>query len=38
MFLSKKNATYFNKPKPSEQPKPKRILGGTYESKAGWQD
>ncbi len=29
MFLSKKNAIYFNKPKQQETTKPKRILGGT---------
>ncbi len=28
MFLSKKNAVYFNKPKIIDQTKPKRILGG----------
>jgi hypothetical protein len=28
MFLSKKNAIYFNKPKTIDQTKPKRILGG----------
>jgi hypothetical protein len=28
MFLSKKNATYFNKPKNIDANKPKRILGG----------
>lgn len=29
MFLSKKNAIYFNKPKNQDPNKPKRILGGT---------
>ena len=28
MFLSKKNAIYFNKPKTNEGSKPKRILAG----------
>lgn len=28
MFLSKKNAIYFNKPKTVDPTKPKRILGG----------
>lgn len=28
MFLSKKNAVYFNKPKIIDPSKPKRILGG----------
>ncbi len=30
MFLSKKNAIYFNKPKQQDSTKPKRILGGTH--------
>ena len=30
MFLSKKNAIYFNKPKNNDPTKPKRILGGIY--------
>lgn len=29
MFLSKKNAVYFNKPKTLDPTKPKRILAGT---------
>jgi hypothetical protein len=29
MFLSKKNAIYFNKPKIIDPTKPKRILSGT---------
>lgn len=32
MFLSKKNASYFNKPKNVDPNKPKRILGGTNSS------
>jgi len=47
MFLSKKNAIYFNKPKHQDPTKPKRILGGIYIDKKrlarrlvikGWQD
>lgn len=39
MFLSKKTAIYFNKPKPTQQQKPKRILGGiTFNNRIGWQD
>lgn len=30
MFLSKKNAIYFNKPKQMDLTKPKRILGGNF--------
>ena len=29
MFLTKKNASYFNKPKTVDPNKPKRILGGS---------
>jgi len=32
MFLSKKNAIYFNKPKHTDPLKPPRILGGTHPS------
>ena len=31
MFLSKKNAIYFNKPKHQDPTKPKRILGGMFD-------
>lgn len=30
MFLSKKNAIYFNKPKNIDPKKPKRVLAGIY--------
>jgi hypothetical protein len=40
MFLSKKNAIYFNKPKHQDPNKPKRILGGIlfFFIYLGWQD
>ena len=38
MFLSKKNAIYFNKPKQQDPTKQKRILGGTFKPNSGWQD
>lgn len=38
MFLSKKNAIYFNKPKQQDPTKPKRILGGNLWHNLGWQD
>lgn len=39
MFLSKKNANYFNKPKSTDPTKPKRILGGIcIDLFIGWQD
>jgi len=38
MFLSKKNAIYFNKPKTIDPSRPKRVLAGINFSKVGWDD
>lgn len=35
MFLSKKNAIYFNKPKTNDPLKPKRMLAGIYHINQG---
>jgi hypothetical protein len=36
MFLTKKNANYFNKPKHIDLTKPKRVLGGIHFLIKGW--
>ena len=36
MFLNKKNAIYFNKPKTTDPKKPKRILPGNPIIYLGW--
>jgi hypothetical protein len=38
MFLTKKNANYFNKPKNIDPTKPKRVLGGISNFILGWED
>lgn len=38
MFLSQKNAIYFNKPKHVNPNKPKRVLPGTSTPNSGWED